>query len=140
MSKLLGEIIDDLRAKRIDYAEYLKRIAELARKVQTGLADSTPAELSTPGIRAIFNNLRMPGHSGPALATLDPPAPYGTDAAPRLKLAVSVDEAVRRVRPDDWRGHTPKENVIKSALLPLFNGDMKEVEQIFPIIKAQKEY
>jgi type I restriction enzyme R subunit len=140
MSTLLAEIIDDLRAKRIDYAAYLKRIAELAKQVQTGLADSLPAQLDTPGIRALFNNLRMPGHSGPAGATVDPPASYGTDRDPRLTLAVSVDETVRRVRPDDWRGHQAKENEIKRALLPLLGNDAQEVERIFPIIKAQKEY
>ena len=32
MSKLLEEIIADLRAKRVDYEEYLKRIADLAKQ------------------------------------------------------------------------------------------------------------
>jgi type I restriction enzyme R subunit len=55
-------------------------------------------------------------------------------------LALAIDEAVRRVRPDDWRGHQPKENEIKRALLPLLHSNAQEVERIFLIIKAQKEY
>ncbi len=50
MSKLLEEIIADLKAKRLDYEEYLKRIADLAKQVQSGQADSVPAQLRTPGM------------------------------------------------------------------------------------------
>ena len=59
---------------------------------------------------------------------------------PGCSLALAIDEAVRRVRPDDWRGHQPKENEIKRALLPLLHNNAQEVERIFLIIKAQKEY
>ena len=140
MSKLLEEIIADLRAKRIEYEEYLKRIADLAKKVQTGLADSVPAKLRTPGMRALYNNLKIPGDPRQAGAVHEEPAAYGTAGNPRLMLALAIDEAVRRVRPDDWRGHQPKENEIKRALLPLLHSNAQEVERIFLIIKAQKEY
>jgi len=114
MSRLLAEIIADLKAKRLDYEEYLKRIADLAKKVQTGLADDTPERLNTPGLRALYNNL-------------------GQNEA----LAIQIDETVKRVRPDDWRGNQSRENQIKRALLPLLNND---VERVFRIIKQQKEY
>ena len=68
------------------------------------------------------------------------PAAYGTAGNPRLMLALAIDEAVRRVRPDDWRGHQARENEIKRALLPLLHNAAQEVERIFLIIKAQKEY
>jgi type I restriction enzyme R subunit len=55
-------------------------------------------------------------------------------------LALKTDEAVRRVRPNSFRGNQAKENVIKAALLPLLGEDRAEVERIFLIIKAQKEY
>jgi type I restriction enzyme R subunit len=125
MSKLLEEIIADLRAKRLDYKDYLKRIADLARRVQSGQSESTPKELKTPGMRAVYNNLTV----SDGLEHADS----------RLTLALSVDEAVRRVRPDDWRGHQAKENEIKRALLPLL-ADREEVERIFLIIKQQGEY
>jgi len=57
-----------------------------------------------------------------------------------LDLATRVDAAVRHVRPDNWRGVKPKENVIKAALLPLLQGDAEAVERLFSVIFAQKDY
>ena len=117
MSKLLEEIIRDLKARRLDYEEYLKKIAELAKQVQTGQAETMPEQLNTPGRRALYNNL-------------------GEDE----ELAVKLDDAVKRVRSDAWRGHQARENEIKRALLPLLSNDPAEVERIFLIIKQQQEY
>ena len=44
------------------------------------------------------------------------------------------------MRPDGWRGIQTRENVIKGALLPLLGNDAAEVERIFLIVKAQREY
>ena len=49
MSALLDEIIAARKAKAIEYEEYLKRIAELAKKVEAGKAEDTPEKLDTPG-------------------------------------------------------------------------------------------
>ena len=117
MSVLLAEIIADLKAQRISYEEFLKRIASVARSVQAGKADDTPAKLNTPGKRALFNNL-----------------------GGNIDLALKLDEAVRRVRPDAFRGNDAKENVIKAAMLPLLGNDRAKVERIFLIIRAQTEY
>jgi len=57
-----------------------------------------------------------------------------------LVQAQQIDETIKRVRPDGWRGIYARENVIKAALLPLLENDVSEVERIFLIIKAQKEY
>ncbi|MBE3042310.1 restriction endonuclease subunit R, partial [Candidatus Bathyarchaeota archaeon] len=141
MSKLLEEIISDLKAKRLEYEEYLKRIAKLAKQVQSGQAEDTPAALkNSPGLRALYNNLQAPGDPRHAGAVREEPAAYGTTRDPRLSLALAIDEVVRRVRPDDWRGNIPRENVIKSAMMPLLNRNEQEVERVFLIIKAQKEY
>jgi type I restriction enzyme, R subunit len=117
MSALLNGIIADLKALRIDYESFLKRIAELAKQVQAGKATDTPEKLNTPGKRALYNNLNK-------------------DEA----LALKIDETVRRVRPNAFRGNQAKENVIKAALFPLLGNDQAEVERIFLIIKAQQEY
>jgi type I restriction enzyme R subunit len=117
MSALLKEILADLRAQRIDYEDFLKRIAELAKQVQTGKAADTPEKLNTRGKRALYNNLNK-------------------DEG----LALQIDETVRRVRPNAFRGSQAKENVIKAALLPLLGNDRAEVERVFLIIKAQAEY
>ena len=59
MSALLDEIIAARKAKAIEYEEYLKRIAELAKKVEAGQAEDTPEKLNTPGKRALYNNLNQ---------------------------------------------------------------------------------
>ena len=116
MSELLDEIIAARRAKAEEYEEYLKQIAELAKKVEAGQADDTPKTLDTPGKRALWNNL-------------------GQDEA----LAIKIDEVVTQTRPDGWRGVRAREQVIKAALYRVLN-DVDEVKRIFLIIRAQNEY
>ena len=138
MSRLLDEIIRFRREKADQYEEYLKRIAELAKRVDAGHGDETPSELDTPGKRALYNNLRADYEEYDAVAEARERYSAGID--PVLSLALKVDETVKRVRQDDWRGHQAKENLIKAALLPLFAGSVDRVEQMFRIIKAQREY
>ena len=127
MSALLDEIIAARKAKAIEYEEYLKSIAELTKKVEAGHAEDTPEPLKyNPALRAIYHNLKqseVPGEGDSVLS-----------------LAQQIDETVKRVRPDGWRGIQARENIIKAALLPLLENDVSEVERIFLVIKAQKEY
>lgn len=116
MSKLLDEIIAARKAKAVEYEEYLRRIAELVKKVDAGKSEDTPAALDTPGKRALFNNLNR-------------------DEA----VALKIDAVVREVRPDGWRGVQAREQVIKTALFGVLQ-DKAEVERVFLIIKAQAEY
>ena len=116
MSELLDEIIATRKAKAIEYEEYLKRIAELAKTVEAGKADDTPAKLDTPGKRALWSNL-------------------GKNEA----LALRIDATVKEVRPDGWRGVQSREQVIKAALYGVLQ-DVAEVERIFVVVKAQGEY
>ncbi len=116
MSALLDEIIATRKAKAIEYEEYLKRIAELAKQVEAGQAEETPKALNTPGKRALYNNL-----------------------AQNEELALKIDEAIRNVRPDGWRGVQAREQVIKAALYDALR-NVTDVERIFLIIKAQSEY
>ena len=116
MSALLDEIIAARKANAIEYEEYLKQVAELAKRVEVGLATDTPKTLDTPGRRALFNNL-------------------GHDEA----LALKIDETVKHTRPDGWRGVQAKENVIKAALYGILQS-VEEVERIFLIIRQQTEY
>ena len=85
MSALLDEIIAARKAKAIEYEEYLKRIAELAKKVEAGQGEDTPGTLNTPGKRALYNNLNQ-----------------------NEELALRIDETVKQVRPDAWRGVEPR--------------------------------
>lgn len=116
ISALLAEIIRNRREKAIQYEEYLRQIADLVKRLDAGTAESTPEKLDTPGKRALYNNLEDDE-----------------------ELALRLDEAVKKNSPDGWRGVEPKERVIKQALYREL-GDKDEVERIFLIIKAQKEY
>lgn len=116
MAALLSEIIRNRREKAIQYEEYLRQIAALIGRVDAGKADSTPPRLDTPGKRALYNNLENDE-----------------------ELALRLDQAVRTNAPDGWRGVEPKERVIKQSLYREL-GDKDEVERIFLIIKAQREY
>ena len=133
MSALLDEIIAMRKAKAIEYEEYLKQIAVLAKKVAAGQEPDTPKQINTPGRRALYNNLKSGG-------TDEAPAAYGhanTDDV--LELTVRIDETIKQVRPDDWRGILAKEQVIKAALYGILQ-DKTEVERIFFIITQHKEY
>src|SRR5205814_1886744 len=131
MAKLLEEIIEQRKAKAIDYEEYLKRIAELATRVQAGYSDDTPVQLrNSPGLRALYSNLR---------ATSATAAAEESSGDPHLRLALRIDEEVRRVRSDDWRGHLARERSIKRALYDILLDDA-EVERIFQIVRMQPEY
>jgi type I restriction enzyme R subunit len=116
ISALLEEIIRDRRAKALDYEAYLKRMAEIVKTLAAGKTEDTPAQLDTPGKRALYNNL-------------------GKNEA----LAMRIDGAVKTSRSDDWRGVEAKERAIKAALYSELQ-DKDEVERIFVIIKAQSEY
>ena len=141
MSALLAEILADLKAARIDYAEYLQRIAALVvEPLAAGRSGSTPVELDTPGKRAVFNNLHAVS-AKTAAEVAEPKSPYDSgETALLLALALRIHDTVRRVRPNEWRGNQAKENTIKAALLPLLGSDVDEVERVFLIIKAQSEY
>jgi len=139
MSELLAEIIADLKAKRIEYEEYLRRIAELAKQVQAGHADDTPEKLNTPGLRALYNNLKPAALDETAKIARDDAAVYVVPGDATVELALKVDQTVKQVRPDDWRGVQTKEQMIKAALYSILQ-DVEKVERIFLIIKQQREY
>lgn len=135
MSALLKEILDDLKAKRIDYGKFLKRIAEkVISPMHQGMDSDTPKQLDTPGKRAIYNILKSGGWGSVEGMVND------GDDDPVTGLALALDMKVKQVRPADWRGITARENIIKAALLPLLGHDKSEVERIFEILVAQREY
>ena len=116
MSTLLNEIIKERKSNALDYEEYLKKIAELATKVQTGTSGDIPAAIKTPAQRSLYNNLNK-----------------------NESLALEIHNAINIVRPDGWRGNEPKERVIKQKLFLILKDEI-EVERIFGIIKLQQEY
>ncbi|QTX22451.1 hypothetical protein [Comamonas aquatica] len=141
MSALLNEIIKLRKERAIEYEEYLKRIADIANKVQTGPADPTSGKLDSPGKRAIFNNLQnSPVLHAVKVAEADAPYdPADSNEDPAVSLALKIDKAVRLARPDGWRGVQAKELVIKRALYDTLK-NVDEVERLFLVVNAQQEY
>jgi type I restriction enzyme R subunit len=142
MSRLLQEVIEDLRARRIDYQQFLQQIADLAKQVQTGADQATPSELVTAGQRALFSNLVSDDEAGEARHDQagEPGQKFGSATRRRIDLARAVHETVLRVRPAGWRGNQAKVNIIKQALLSVLGDDEHEVERVFAIIEQQGEY
>jgi len=116
MSKLLAELIKARKENAITYEEYLQKIAELAKQVNEGKSEETPNVLVTVAQRALYNNL-------------------GKDE----DLAMQIDKVVKAEKRDDWRGNLPKEREIKQALFEVLK-DVDKVEEIFTIIREQREY
>lgn len=140
ISAQLQEIIDLRKAKAIEYEEYLQRIAELAKRVEAGQSEETPETLDTPGKRALYNNLRQGVSFSTASGVAEPAVSYGVGSEEgALNLALKIDETVKRVRPDGWRGVQAREQVIKAALYEVLQ-DESEVERLFLIVKARTEY
>ncbi|MCB9087923.1 MAG: type I restriction endonuclease subunit R [Calditrichae bacterium] len=141
MSALLDEIIAARKAKALAYEEYLKRIAELIGKVQSGVSEDIPEPLRhSPALRALYNNLI--GEGGPATKSgrvAAPPGEYGASGDPPLELALKIDAKLRAESPDGWRGVPAREQVVKGILYDILKDDA-EVERIFRIVKAQSEY
>lgn len=151
MSKLLEEIIIARKQKALEYEEYLQQIAELANQVETGNADDTPEVINTPALRSLYHNLFTGGNvHDSANSVHETRQSYGNETEEsdpgsevseerKIKLVLAIDEAVRRVRSDDWRGNINKERMVKNALYEVLNNE-QEVERVFPIIVQQEEY
>ncbi len=142
MSALLQEILADLKAARISYAEFLKQVAEkIIRPMHTGTADDTPEPLKkSPALRALYNQLERELAAQTGNAVAEPKAANAEEySSSALYLAQQVDEAIRAGKPDAWRGVRTKELIIKRLIHEVI-ADAKMVERLFPIVCAQKEY
>ena len=141
MSALLDEIIALRKAKAIEYEEFLQRIADLAARVQAGKAADTPQQLDTPGKQALYNNLKcLPVAQENRVAESEVAYHYANaQLDPAVVLALKLDDAVKRARPNAWRGVQVKELAVKAALHEVLN-NKDEVERLFLIVYAQPEY
>jgi type I restriction enzyme R subunit len=107
----------------------------VAKKVNVGKAEDTPAQLRTAGQLALYNNLK--GHVAAGVAQ-EPFAPYG-DQSQALETALKLGAAIKAQRPDGWRGVVAKEQMVKRAMFEVLK-DIQEVNRLFLIVVAQKEY
>jgi len=94
MSQLLDALIAQRRKGVISYADYLKRIAQLARDAtQPGGPAAYPTELQTAAQRALFNNLDR-----------------------NAALALALDAAVRSSLQNDWKTNAMKTKRVRLAI------------------------
>jgi type I restriction enzyme R subunit len=118
MSALLDALIRERKAKAVQYAEYLDRLAELARKVAHPTATASyPPSIDTAPKRALFDNLE------------------GDEV-----LAARIDDAVRSTKKADWRGNPFKERQVKAAVHEALGEYAHRTEQVFELIKNQRAY
>jgi type I restriction enzyme R subunit len=120
MSKLLDDIIRERREAAQDYAEYIKKITDLARRIHSGPdASAYPLLIDTPAKRAIYDNTGR----------------YET-------LAVALDGAIKSRIQDDWRNNVTKTRRVRFAIAGVLGAspDDKSVETVLDLAKMQREY
>jgi type I restriction enzyme R subunit len=122
MSVLLDEIIRDRKNKSIDYANYLKTIAELIQNLKNPSGMTTyPKSIDSNSKRALYDNLDN-----------------------NEEAALKVDEAILKNKPDDWRGNVIKEREVKLAIRRALEEcnihDEDQVELVLALARNQNDY
>ena len=139
MSQLLDALILQRKQESIDYKEYLAKVVDLAKKAskpETG--SSYPLSINSVALRSLYDNLE----GSPVLEVREPPASYGNEPAGGSKeaKALTLNQAIRRVRKADWRGNKFKEREVRNAIKSVLGEDANLVDIMFEIVKAQSEY
>jgi len=117
MSELLEELIEQRKKAARDYAKYLEKLAELARKVKRKEGQERyPVSLNSEGQKALYD-------------TLD-----GDE-----QMALVMDETVRYTAKDGWRENSIKERQLMNAIKQHIPDEYK-AKEILDILKNQREY
>jgi type I restriction enzyme R subunit len=117
MSKLLDALIKERHDAAIAYQEYLKKITELTRKIDSGPeASAYPLLLDTQAKRALYDNT---GH-------------YES-------LAIDLDAAIRDKVQDDWRNNAIKTRRIRNAIVRVL-GKEDGADELLDLVRVQREY
>jgi type I restriction enzyme R subunit len=122
MSILLDDLIRDRKQSSINYANYLKKIAELAKQVKNiEVTDSYPKEINTNAKRALYDNIDSD-----------------------KDLTLDIDKAIKRSKQDGWRGNKIKEKKIKFAVREKLEeygkSSEEETEKVVKLARNQDEY
>jgi type I restriction enzyme, R subunit len=116
MSELLDILIQQRKAKALEYEEYLAQIVALTKQVTNpSLSVDYPRAINTPAKRALFDQLNDES------------------------LALAVDEAIRSTKKHGWRGDLAKEREIMHAIYAQI-GDRVLTEKLFKLISNQRDY
>ena len=138
MSQLLDALIQARKQKATEYAAYLAEIVRLTRQVcHPQTQSSYPAGIHTPARQALYDNLKgvVDGVETPTAAYAGTPQ---QDASARL--AIDLDDAIRRIKKADWRGHRIKRLEVRNAIKSVLGERDGLVDAIYQIVDAQREY
>jgi type I restriction enzyme, R subunit len=116
MSQLLDALIAQRKKEAFAYEEYLKKIADLTAQAANPSATAYPSSLNTAAKRALYDNL-------------------GKDEA----LAIAVDQEIRLVKKDGFRGNKIKEREVRNAIRKHIKDEVLAA-QIFNIVVSQHDY
>jgi type I restriction enzyme R subunit len=118
MSELLDALVEKLRLEAIDYQEYLKEVAELARKIaDPNLGGDYPPLINSAGKRALYDFLLE-------------------DEG----LVIEVDKAIRDSAQDGWRANVHKIKKVRKAVKKVLQGTVFEVDGLIELVKVNGEY
>jgi type I restriction enzyme R subunit len=133
MSRLLDDLIAQIRTDALAYEAFLRKAEELVRTLaekQPGAG--RPAALhGNKEAMTIYNNL----DAIPATTFK-----YPTDEKHRAEMALKIDLAVRERAPAGWKGDESRERTVQNAIFPLLNRDRQATQALFDIIKNQAGY
>ena len=141
MSQLLDALIKQRKQEAMNYKAYLARVVELSKRVsQPETESSYPPAITTGALRALYDNLE--DAEDMVLEVREPQPHYG--AGPRMDgrtaRAVALDRAIRAVKKADWRGNRFKEKEVRNAIRSELGAAEDAIDQIFEIVKQQREY
>lgn len=116
MSELLDTLITQRKQEALDYEQYLAKIVALTKKVANPENAAYPVSLNSPARRALYDNLSK-----------------------NEALALAVDEEIRRVKKDGFRGNKIKEREVRNAIRRIV-ADEDLANLVFNIVVSQDEY
>ncbi|MHC1584185.1 MAG: type I restriction enzyme subunit R domain-containing protein [Methanosarcinales archaeon] len=122
ISKILKDLIEKRKREVIDYEDYLKEIEKLTKSLlnRESVEYSYPLSIkNSMAKRAIYDNLE--------------------GVEDREEVTNRIDEAIRKTKKDNWKGHSIKERQVKNAIRKILR-DEELSEKIFKIVLKQGEY
>jgi type I restriction enzyme R subunit len=120
MSELLDALVEKLRQEAIDYQEYLKEVAEIARKItDPNRGGDYPASINSAGKRALYDFL------------------FEDEG-----LVIEVDKAIRDSAQDGWRANRMKIRKVNRAVKTVLENRNVEVDvhELIELVKVNGEY
>ncbi|MBJ6981670.1 HsdR family type I site-specific deoxyribonuclease [Luteimonas sp. MC1572] len=141
MASLLEDLIQQSHDDAKDYEEFLKQAEALARKLAahaSGGEQAPEALHGRPEAIVVYRNL-------PDILARPVDAKHVAQVATLheselISKAVQIDTAMRESVPADWKGNQIKEQVVRSTLLGLVDGDRAAMLRLFELVKNQAGY